>query len=467
MKVFNYFLIGIIFFVVCFTNVFAAPTSTIGISRNQIEVGQSVTATVTIKNVAAWNVKINGTGNTNSCSTSSADATSNGNNTTKSFSLTCKANSIGVIRIAYSGDATSADGSNVSISGSKTVTVVAARPKSTNNNLKSLSVEGATISPEFNADILEYTAEFEPGTTKIMINAEKADGYAYLEGYGEKDVVEGDNRFEIVVTSESGVSKTYVLIASVKEYDPIIVKVDGKEYSLVRKVDALTKPESFVESTVQIGDDVIPSFYNEKLDITLVGLKDEEGNISLYKYSDGKYSKYIEVSSKSLTISILDMDMSKLPDGYNKYSVKFNGNTINAYKIDKNSDFALVYGVDTLTGKKNLYQIDLKNETVQLYNNDYEKILTKYNKFGYIVLASLGGVILLQFFIILILKNKNKRIISKLKKEKIDKVKTAAIKESKKESIDKKEVKTEEIELSNEKDIVDVPKKVKKSKKSQ
>ena len=464
MKKIKYLLTGFIFFIIGFINCFAAPTSTIGVSKNQIEVGQSVTATVTIKNAASWDVKVNCTGNTNGKSAHEADASKNANNVTKSISVTCTANSTGMIRISYSGDATSADNVTVPISGSKTITVVAARPKSNNNNLKSLSVDGSTISPEFDADVLEYTAVFEPGTTKISINAEKADGYASISGVGEKDVVEGDNKFEVVVTSETGVSKTYVITVTVKEFAPIIVKVDGKELSLVRKADSLIKPESFEETTVQIGEDTIPAFYSEKLDITLVGLKDSDGNVSLYKYNDGKYTKYIELSSKTTIINIIDMDMSKLPDGYEKYLVKYAGFEFSAYKIDKDSNFALVYATNTLTGKKDLYQIDLKNETVQLFNNDYEKLLTKYNKLGYIILGVLGGVILLQFFMILILKGRNKRIIGKIKKEKFDKVKKAAIKESKKESVDKKDLKTGEIELKDEEVIVDKTKKSKKKK---
>lgn len=464
MKRISYFCVGLIAFIFAFISVYAAPTSYIGVNRNQIEVGQSVTATVTIKNAAAWNVRINGTGNTNSCSTSAADATSNGKNATRSFNLTCKANSTGVIRIAYSGDATSEDGSNVSISGSKAVTVVAPRPKSSNNNLKSLSVEGSTLTPEFNADVLEYSALFEPGTQKIVINAEKADGYASLTGNGEKDVVEGDNRFEIVVTSETGNSKTYVITATVKEYAPIIVKVDKKEYSVVRKADALVKPEGFEDTTVQIGEDVVPAFYNKKLNKTLVGLKDENGLISLFEYNDGNYSKYIELTSKKYSTNIVKMDDKKLPKFYSKFEVRFGDEVLDAYKIDKDSDFAIVYAVDEVTGKTDLYELDLKNNTIQLFNNDYEKVLNKYNQMGYVISGILGGVILLEFVVILLSRGKNKKIIKKIKNQKMEKVKEAAIKQSKNESIDKKELKTSEISLKEEEVIADPVKKKKKDK---
>ena len=271
MKKIKYFSIFAISLFINVGYVFAAPSHSLSVSRSQIEVGQSVTGTVTVKNVAAWNIRVNGTGNTNGCSTSSADATSNGKNTTKTFKVTCSANSTGVIKISYSGDATSEDGSNTSISGSKTITVVAARPKSTNNYLKSLSIEGGVISPEFSKDNLEYTALFEPGTEKIVINAEKEDGYASISGTGEHAVVEGENKFEVTVTSESGSSRTYILNVTVKEYDPIIVKVDEEEYTVVRKLEELTKPESFTETTITIGEDIIPALYNEVTKKTLVG----------------------------------------------------------------------------------------------------------------------------------------------------------------------------------------------------
>lgn len=469
MKIFkNTFLLIAAFFVNLIV-VYAAPTHSIGVSRNTIESGQNVTATVTIKNVAAWNIHINGTGNTNGCSTSSADATSTGKNTTKSFSVTCKSNSTGIIKITYSGDATSEDGSTTTLSGSKTVTVVAPTPKSNNNYLKSLSIENAVISPEFNQDTLEYTSTVEAGTEKIVINASAADQKSSLTGVGEVLVVEGENKFEIKVTSESGQTRTYVLTVTVKEYDPIIAKVDGKEYTVVRKLEELKKPESFIETTVTIGEDIIPGFYNEVTKKTLVGLKDENGLVTLYEYKDGEYLKYYEFTFNQLTLNLIKMDESKLPKGYKKYQINLNNEIVDAYKLKKKSGFALVYGIDVTTGEKNLYQVDIKNNTVQLFSKDYEVILDKYNKLGYIVAGALGFIIFVELLVILSSKHKNKKITKKIKKEKIEKVKEAAIKDAKNDTVDAKKektiksAKTEVIEEAKEK--AEVKKEEKKSSK--
>ena len=95
-------------------------------------------------------------------------------------------------------------------SGSCTVTIVAASSsnsssggggggytyveRSSNNNLSSITIDGVTLTPEFNKDNLEYKAVVEGKVEKININAELEDGSAYVDGLGERDLIEGVNR---------------------------------------------------------------------------------------------------------------------------------------------------------------------------------------------------------------------------------------------------------------------------------
>ena len=446
-------------------NVFAA-TSSISAAK-QVEVGHSVTGKVTI-NAAAWNIRINGTGNTNGCSAGPFVGDSGtGKNTTKTFTVSCTANSTGIIKISYSGDIADASGTTKDVSGSTTVTVVAARPKSTNNYLKSLSVEGAIISPEFNKDTLDYTVQFEPGTEKIVINAEKEDGYASLSGTGEQTVVEGENKFDINVTSETWSTRTYHLTVVVKEYAPIIVKVNGKEYSIVRKAQELTKPESFTETTVQIGEETVPAFYNEVTKKTLVGLKDEDGKVLLYEYNDGKYSRYYEFNFKQITLNVIRMDTKLLPKGYSKYTEKVGEEELEVYKYSKNSKYAIVYALDVTTGEKKLYQIDLKNNSVQVFNDELIKALEDNNKKSLLVFAIAGGVIFLEFLIIVASRKKRKKILNRIKNDKMEKVKEKAIQDAKEETIaiDLDEIK--EADKKEDKPVEEKPKKSKKKKKSE
>lgn len=83
------------------------------------------------------------------------------------------------------------------------------RLKSTNNNLGSLSLSNGTLSPTFSANTTNYTATID--ARNVTINATKGDNYQTISGTGSKNLNYGTNTFKVVVTSESGSSKTYII----------------------------------------------------------------------------------------------------------------------------------------------------------------------------------------------------------------------------------------------------------------
>ena len=337
-----------------------------------------------------------------------------------SYSVTLKALNTGSATITVTPSSTSdSSGNAVSLSSkSITVTVAPPREKSTNNNLKSLKIEGFEVSPEFDKDTTEYTAVVPSTTDKINIIAEKADGYASITGAGEAEVKEGANDFEIVVTSETGVAKTYKLTVTVEDINPIEVDILGNKYTVVKRKDNLEKPIGFEEMTVKISEFEIPAFRSDKLDITLVGLKDESGKIYLAIYNDGKYSLYSAFTSKELTVYVLELKELK---GYKKYKVDINGIEVDCYKYSKNSDFAIVYGKNVEIGEEDFYVYDIKDKTFQRYDEDQMKDIQKQIKnYTYVIYAFAGalGLIFIIFIISKIAKSKRKR---KLKKQEIKK----------------------------------------------
>lgn len=391
-------------------NVFAAGSASLSVNKGSIENGSSVTASVTVKNTAAWNVTITSAGSTSGCTQKFVGDSGTGENTSKTFSVTCKSTSTGLISFTMSGDITSSDGTNSKISGSKQVTVTVPREKSKNNKLSSLNVEGYEISPKFDASINEYTVTVPSTVEKININAKKADGYAKLDGTGEKTVEEGTNTFEIVVTSETGVANTYKLIVNVEDQNPIEVDVDGKKYTVVKLAKDLEKPELFDDTIIKINDIDIPAFTNEVSKYTLVGLKDESGKISLFVYKDGKYTKFNEFKSDSL--SIIFMDMKKVPKGFIKTSTKINEQSVVAYKL-KGDRKLLLYGINLATGKENYYTYDSKEKTLQIFDKDkYEDDLKDEETNKYMIYGLSGGILLL--FILLVLVSSKNRKLKKL-----------------------------------------------------
>lgn len=436
----------------------AAGTASIT-ANNSVVNGSNITATVTLRNMAAWNIQIRGTGATDGCSVKQVGDSGNGQDITKSFTITCKATKIGTITFSYSGDITSSDGTNKTISGSKSVNVVKPREKSSNNNLKSLSVDGYALSPEFDKDTLEYTINLESNVEKIKINASKEDDYASINGVGEKEVQEGDNKFQITVTSETGKSKIYTVNAIVKDSNPIIKVIDGKRYTVVKRGSALEKPELFEETVITIKEIEIPAFYNEITKITLVGLKDEEGNIELYRYDKEMeiYEKFNFLSSQSKTV-IFENSNEKI-DGYQKTKVTIENIEYTAYESKFNSDYVLIYGVDIETGNKDWYLYHTKEKTIQSYMDDMIKSMKKdfdsSMKEYKIVLLGMSGLSFLLLLIIIIeiiSKSKLKKKFAKamqIKKEKEEQEKIVEKKEEDKENSSKKNNKKQKKEKNS------------------
>ncbi len=296
------------------------------------------------------------------------------------------------------------------------------------NNLASLEVAGLTLSPEFNKNTTSYTVEAESDVTSVTVNAKANDSKAKVSGTGEIEVHEGANTINVTVTAESGATKTYTIVVNVKEKDPINVKVNKEELSIVRKPDELKDlvKDYYVETTIKINEEEVPAYKIEALDLTLVALKDEKGNIKFYIYDDGKYTLYQELGSDLLTIHLLEN--GKYPSNYKKYTVKIDGARYTVYKLNKKSKYYLVYGENVETGKKGLYLYDSVDKTIQRYYNeevDSLKDELKINSYIIVGLTCLIVLLLIIFLLALHTKNSDKRrkrkeIKKRLKQEKND-----------------------------------------------
>ena len=232
----------------------------------------------------------------------------------------------------------------------------------------------------------------------------------------------------MVVEAENGSTKTYTIVVNVKEKNPINVKVDKEDLTVVRKTDELKDlvKDYYVETTVKINDEEVPAYKIEALDLTLVALKDDKGNIKFYTYDDGKYSLYQELSGGNLTIHLLDK--GKYPANYKKYTVTIEGVEYTVYKLNKKSKYYLVYGENVETGKKGLYLYDSVDKSIQRYYTEEVESLNdelKINSYIIVGLTCLIVLLLIIFLIALHTKNSSKRktkreIKKRLKQEKND-----------------------------------------------
>lgn len=299
---------------------------------------------------------------------------------------------------------------------------------SRNNNLSSLSVEGADLSPSFNKNITEYQATLPVDTTKAKIIATVQDSKASITGAGEVDVVDGINKIEIIVTAEHGEKKKYVINLTVQELDPVKVKVDGKTYTVVRKKGQVENiPVGFTETTIKIGDQDVCAYQSEIAKILLVALKDNEGNIKLFIYDKNKnsYTSFMEAKGGEVNLLILNNEKIKTPLDFVKTSFKVNDLKIEGYKYryDKNDNYYLVYAKNLETGDEGFYLYDKKNSTFSRYYKELSDIKDMHTKYVFYVAAALALIFVLIIIFKLLGKFKsNDKKIEKYQR-KIDKLK--------------------------------------------
>ena len=278
---------------------------------------------------------------------------------------------------------------------------------SKNNYLKSLNIEGYDLTPAFNKDTLEYSVTLNPGTENINVIATKEDGEASVKGSGEVNISEGINTINIIVTAENGNERTYVIKATVEEKDPIEVKVNNKKYRVVKKKELIGSKDGYTETTVNINNFDIPALYNEVTKVTLVGLKDEEGNIKLFAYntSIGEYKEYKEFTFDLINLYIHEKKNSK----YKKITIKINDEEVSAYKLEGIEDYYLLYATNTTTGYEGYYLYDAKENSVQRYDTTLlENISNEKDKYLNIVIV-LSCVCFLSMLFLLIEVNRDSK----------------------------------------------------------
>ena len=298
----------------------------LSVTSNSVTVGNSITLNIKVSD-AAGKFLIS-TSNSSVVSISSTNAwIDNGTQ-----SVTLKANKEGSATITVTAsDVTSYSGASISGSKSVNITVKAkptpsnnksnnytpakVTPKSSNNFLTSLTIDGLKLNEDFDKEKLEYTLTIPAETEKIKINAQVNDSNAKVTGVGEVKVSTGLNTFEIVVTAENGSKRTYKLNATVEELKPIKVNIDNKEYTVIRKRKELPKiSDYYEEKDITIDNEKVEGYYNDKLKYTLVGLKDNKGNIEYYIYNNNKYTLYKEYTFNGTVLQVLDKEVK----GYKK-----------------------------------------------------------------------------------------------------------------------------------------------------
>lgn len=428
-KIINKIFIGILTFCIT-TMVVNAASGTVSISGvSTTTTGSTITVTVTARasNIFYWQLfttydssRLKLVSGDTTIQGEAENATTGIGSVSRTYRFTAIKTGPAYIRVTSGGS-----GMNITTAGdaisypttTKNITINAPAPKSTNNNLSALLIDGVTFTPEFNKNTLEYSVLLDATVTSINVKTALEDPKAVVTGNGVISVVEGLNTINLVVTSESGVSKTYIVLATVKELTPIIVKIDNVEYTVARKKEMYEAPQNFEETIVKINKEDVLAYKNKKLNLTVLGLKDKKGIVKLYTYNGKEYQKYNNVTINSINLYLKDIPNKKVPKGYERVDISIEKEKIAGLSYKDSKTNYLLYGINTLTGKENIYSYDKKNNTLQIYYPKYSNDLLEAIKSYQLMCIGLFSVSLILLLVLILFTVKKKNI----KKQKIKK----------------------------------------------
>ena len=408
--------------------VFAASGKINVSGTSTVVVGNNVTVTVTLSSstlIGSWEMSLNY--DKNYLQLRSATSESNGIRMaastatgvkSKSYTFTFKTLKKGSTSVSVGGYLAYAyaDLSEISLSSnSKKINIITQAELeasySKNNNLASLGVEGFTLTPEFNENTLEYSVIVPEDTKNVNITGTVQDKKASITGVGVQQVNQGNNKFLVTVKAENGSEKTYTINVDVKDENPIEVTVGDKKYTVVKIKENLPIASLYNEYSIKINEFDIPAYKNDYTGLVLVGLKDTEGNISLFIYDDenNSYKEYNELKSSQITIYPLKPEENV--EGYKKGNVKIQDIDVEGFYLNEDSDFFVIYGVNVETGDKGFYMYDKKMQTLIKYNDELSSLLSeKIKLYTYIIIGFISlSVVMLIIIIVLVCKKGKKK----------------------------------------------------------
>lgn len=385
-----------------------AANVVIALSASTVSVGNNVTATISVSgsDISAYTIYVSYNSSVLQYNSASGSAIVNGGGGTVtasgtsagsfSISFTAIANGSGSITTSGS-DVYDINGNAISIShAGATVTVATASNNGDNNNgnatteagettetteddgrsadcdLASLQVSPGTLTPAFSADRTTYSLQVDEDVTSVVVSASAADGNATTSVSGANSIQKGKNTVRVTVTAENGAVKVYTINVQAGEDvgDPVAT-IDGKEYSFVMNEDGLEAPEGFTAGTTTYKDWDVLSYESPNKKITVVCLKDEDGENHWFIMDAEKdvFTPYQEYSSQyNRYIITVVPDGVAIPDGFKETTLKIGDNSVVAYQSDDiaDKDLYLVYAIN-VEGEEGFYEYDAKEQAFLRY----------------------------------------------------------------------------------------------------
>ncbi len=338
--------------------VFASGSATVGFSSNStVSLGSNITVSLSISNISDSNggvssfegnlvfdneylEYVSGTGTSSpysfqinpsaSYKMAGLDTSlSNGiNKTTTIFTFVFKAKKSGTTQITVSNAKLNNNSERMNVTvNPKSITIEGGSTsvKNSDATLKSLSVDGYTLSPSFSANNTSYSIKVPSNVSSINLSAISNSDKAKIEGIGNVSLTGNVTNVVVKVTAEDGTVKSYNIKieregSTVKSSDATLKSLDVSGYTLIPGFKSNVNTYSIKVKNNITGLNVKAIANSDKASVSISGNKNwKEGNNTItikVTAEDGSVNNYIVNVERESSES--KKDDSKSSDNYLK-----------------------------------------------------------------------------------------------------------------------------------------------------
>lgn len=252
--------------------------------------------------------------------------------------------------------------------------------QSSDNTLKSIVLSNGSLSPAFSPKTKNYTATVDNSVTSLSISATPTNQTAKVTSVSGNDNLQvGENTITITVKAENGVTATYTIVVTRRDAtDPEnseaqeekkSYEINGSNWGISTEITEEEVLQDFTLSSILIDNLEYPclSFNNGSLD--LIKMVSEDGlntGFFVYDKEQGAIYPFAKISGEEHYVIILMPDAADVPSDYAEVTLAIEGKAdVTAYQ-KADDGLYLIYCIND-RGEKGWYQYDPVEETYIRY----------------------------------------------------------------------------------------------------
>ena len=252
--------------------------------------------------------------------------------------------------------------------------------QSSDNTLKSIVLSNGSLSPAFSPKTKNYTATVDNSVTSLSISATPTDQTAKVTSVSGNDNLQvGENTITITVKAENGVTAKYTIVVTRRDAtDPEnseaqeekkSYEINGSNWGISTEITEEEVLQDFTLSSILIDNLEYPclSFNNGSLDLIKM-VSDDELNTGFFVYDkdQGAIYPFAKISGEEHYVIILMPDVADVPSDYAEVTLAIEGKAdVTAYQ-KADDELYLIYCIND-RGEKGWYQYDPVEETYIRY----------------------------------------------------------------------------------------------------